>query len=135
MGIATRLGPVPARNRPARGEHRAHHLAQTLTSAALVHLRASPECLRSWGRSIRPLFQRDRNSGTRMYGSRTRTVPPRASTEACDCAGTSGSGAVRWRKCAQTIPVEIRAWRIALIWEVLPNSLQPKRERGGDVGE
>jgi hypothetical protein len=47
-----------------------------------------------------------------MYGSRTRGVPPQASTAACDSAGTSGSPAVRWQKFAQTIPVEIQAWRI-----------------------
>src|SRR5258708_19114082 len=98
----------PQGNRPARGEQEAISL-QTLMSAALIHLRASPAGPRSWGRAIPPSFQRNCTSGTRMYGSRSPTVPPRASTAACDDAGTSDSGAARWRKDELRKPVEIRA--------------------------
>ena len=74
-------------------------------------------CAATLGRSIRQWCERNRIFGTRMYAWRSRTVPPRASTAAYGCAGTSGSGAARSRKYGLTIPVEFRAWLLALIWE------------------
>jgi hypothetical protein len=91
--------------------------SQPLMLAALIRSPAIRGCPRSWGRSTRRRFQPDHISGTRMYGSRSRRVLPRASTAACDSAGMSGSAAARWRKYARKIPVGIRAWRIAFVWQ------------------
>jgi hypothetical protein len=115
-GRAPRGGCIVARNRPLRGGNTEAIWLQTLTSAALIRLQANPACPRSWDRWIRPSIQRNRTFGTRMYGSRSRRVPAQAWTAACDSAGTSGSGAARWRKHALRRPVEIRASRIALDW-------------------
>src|SRR5260370_28463236 len=82
---------------------------QTAMSAAVVHRRASRACPRSWDRSIRPSCEYDRTSGTRMFGGRSRAIPPRALTAACGFAGNSDISAARWRKHAQTLQVEIQA--------------------------
>ena len=100
-GTAVSAAPIaPGR---LRGE------MKPVMSAASVHWRASRACPRSWDRSIRPSCEYDRTSGIRMFGSRSRTIPSRASTAACDSGGTSGISAARWQKHAQTLPVEIRA--------------------------
>ena len=80
-------------------------------SAASVRRQASRARRMPSDRAIPPWFERDRTSGTRRCGSRSRTVPTPASTAACDSAGMSGSVAVRWRKYLLVTLADIRAWR------------------------
>ena len=100
--------PFKRSNRPFAGPR---HL---LRSAASIRPQASRARPKPSGHAIRPSFRRGRISGIRMYGSRNRPVPLQASTATSDSAGTSGSGAARWRIFASRIPTEIRACRIAL---------------------
>jgi hypothetical protein len=84
---------------------------RTFRSAVSVRRPASRARLTSWGRSIRPWFERGRTSGIRTFGNRIRTAPIPALTATCDSAGRSGSAAARWRKHARKILADIRAWR------------------------